>query len=101
MYDFLLFGFEPIIIGSLGAFIVLVPFILGQIHKWKDTYFIYDFMNFLGSLMLMIYALVGASWPFVILNGIWSLVSLKDSFTGLARNARKKDNLGIWEKWMK
>jgi len=101
MYDFLLLVFEPIFIGSIGAFIVLVPFIMGQIHKWKDTYFIYDFMNFLGSLMLMIYAMLGASWPFVILNTVWALVSLKDCISDLTRNSRKKSNLGPWEKWMK
>ena len=101
MYDSLLLVFEPIFIGSIGAFIVLVPFIMGQIHKWKDTYFIYDFMNFLGSLMLMIYAMLGASWPFVILNGIWSLVSLKDCISGLSRNFKKQEKLSFWEKWMK
>ena len=101
MYDFLLFGFEPIIVGSVGAALILVAFVMGQMHMWKDTYFVYDFMNLLGSLMLIVYALVGASWPFVVLNGVWALVSLKDCVTDLTRNSRKKAKLGPWEKWMK
>ena len=101
MYDFLLLGFEPIIVGSVGAALILVAFVMGQFHFWKDTYFIYDLMNLLGSLMLIVYALIGFSWPFVILNGVWALVSLKDCVTDLTRNTRRKSNLGPWEKWMK
>ena len=58
-------------------------------------------MNLVGSLMLVIYALVGFSWPFFVLNGVWALVSLKDCVTDLTRNTRKKAHLGPWENWMK
>ncbi|MFC1615521.1 hypothetical protein ACFL21_00115 [Patescibacteria group bacterium] len=92
---------DPIYIGSVGAGIILIAFILGQFHVWKDTYLSYDFMNALGSLLLLWYAYIGHSWPFFVLNGVWAIVSLKDCFTDLRRNARKKGTLGPWEKWMR
>lgn len=66
------------LIGSLGAALVLIAFILNQFHVWKDTDFKYDFLNFVGSVFLIIYAILLKSYPFLILNTIWGLVSLKD-----------------------
>lgn len=92
---------DPIYIGSLGAGLILLAFVMGQLHIWKDTYFIYDLVNLLGALLLVLYAWILASWPFAILNSVWALVSLRDCITDLSRNARKIKALGPWDKWMK
>ncbi|HEY5714324.1 MAG TPA: hypothetical protein VIT68_03155 [Candidatus Gracilibacteria bacterium] len=86
-------------LGVLGAALILIAFLLNQLHKWKDTYFVYDFFNFIGSTFLVIYAVDGKVWPFVVLNGIWALMSLRDSITDLQRNSHKRKG-GFWEKWM-
>lgn len=91
---------EPIYIGSLGAALILIAFVMGQMHIWKDTYFVYDLLNAVGSILLVIYAWIGFSWPFVILNLVWALVSLKDVVSDLQRNSHKKSSLGPWKKWM-
>ncbi len=66
------------LIGIVGAFLILVAFILNQIHKWDEDDLIYDFINFAGSLFLIIYSVLLKSFPFIILNFVWGLFSLKD-----------------------
>ncbi len=91
---------NPIYIGSTGAALILLAFVLGQLHKWKDTYFVYDFVNLVGSGLLIWYAILLSSWPFLVLNGVWALVSLRDCVSDLKRNTRKGKALGGWDKWM-
>ena len=85
--------------GFIGAGLILFAFVLNQFHVWKDTYFIYDFFNFLGAGLLVWYGVDGKAWPFVILNGVWALVSLHDCFIDLRRNSLKKEKCS-WPKWM-
>lgn len=91
---------EPLYIGSFGAGLILIAFVLGQMHVWKDTYFVYDLLNAIGSILLVIYAWIGFSWPFVVLNLVWAAISLKDVASDLMRNSGKKSTLGPWKKWM-
>ena len=65
-------------IGILGAGLVLLAFILGQLHVWKDTSLIYDLVNFIGAVLLIVYGLMIEGYPFAVLNGVWALVSLRD-----------------------
>lgn len=46
----------------------------------------FDLINLIGSGLLLIYAVNGEMWPFVILNGVWALYSLKD----VLKDIRKK-----------
>lgn len=78
------------IIGSLGATIILIFFLLNQFHKISIDSIWYDVFNFLGSLLLVIYAYLLSSWPFFVLNIIWATFSLKDIFTDLA--LRRKES---------
>lgn len=66
------------IIGIIGAGLLLVSFMLNQLHKLSRDSTVYDLINFLGALLLVIYALDIGSYPFAILNGVWTLVSLRD-----------------------
>jgi hypothetical protein len=70
-----------LIIGTTGAFLILVTFLLVQSKKISPDNIFYDLINFLGSLLLVIYAIRGKSYPFIILNTVWALASLKDIFT--------------------
>lgn len=65
-------------IGTSGAGIILVFFLLNQTNVLKNTSKLYDFGNLVGSLILMYYAYILWSIPFMILNGVWALYSLKD-----------------------
>jgi hypothetical protein len=72
------------IIGTTGAAIILIAFLMNEVNRWKNSDFIYDFMNFVGSALLIIYALLLSSIPFLILNTVWGLFSLKDVIVKLS-----------------
>jgi hypothetical protein len=67
-----------LVIGSIGAGLILVAFIALQLHYVSDEDVRYDAANALGSVFLVYYAYMGGVWPFVILNTVWGLVSLRD-----------------------
>lgn len=69
------------ILGIMGTSIILVSFILNQIGKWSTESRSYDAANALGSIILIVYAYVLGSIPFMILNGVWFLVSFRDVIT--------------------
>ena len=71
------------IIGSIGALLILVGFVMNQTHKWKDTSLKYDLINFLGGILLVLYAYLFKSYPFLVLNFVWMVVSLKDVFNDI------------------
>ena len=66
------------IIGASGATLILIAFVMAQIHRWKDTDLKYDEINFIGGVLLVIYAVLLRSYPFFILNAVWSFVSFRD-----------------------
>jgi len=72
---------DPILlIGITGGTIVLLAFFMNQIGKWQNQDLRYDLVNALGSGLLMAYAALIQSWPFLILNLVWFAVSLKDVY---------------------
>jgi FMN phosphatase YigB (HAD superfamily) len=72
-------------VGIIGAFLILIVFLLNQFDKLKNDNFYYDFLNFLGSVFLVYFAYMTSSWPFFILNSVWGLVSLKDCISYFKR----------------
>lgn len=76
------------LIGTAGAAIILIAFIQNQRNKWKQTDLIYDGMNTLGSAILCSYAVLLQSWPFLVLNGVWLLVSAKDVLSYFIKSSR-------------
>lgn len=66
------------IIGIIGAGMVLFAFIMVQMKKWTPESFYFDLVNFLGSVVLIVYGLLLNSIPFIILNTVWAAFSLRD-----------------------
>jgi len=91
---------QTTIIGFLGALIILIAFTLNQIKKWKDDYLIYDVFNFIGSTLLIIYAVMLSSYPFIVLNFVWAALSLRDILLDFKR-AGKDERKGFYSKWLK
>jgi len=88
-------------IGTSGAFLILVAFVMLQLHKWKEDYLIYDFLNLVGGILLVIYAIILRSYPFLVLNTVWGLLSLRDIIVDLKRNSKRKDSKHFISKWLK
>lgn len=77
-------------IGVIGSACILFAFTMNQINHWKDDDTVYDGMNFVGALLLFIYALLLKSYPFMVLNGVWGVVSLRDLVADIQRDFFEK-----------
>jgi len=84
----------PELIGFSGMFMILFAFIMNQIRKWRDDYLIYDGFNAIGSFLLVAYAIMISSYPFLILNFAWFLVSIRDVFLDIKKSQKGKAHLG-------
>jgi hypothetical protein len=69
---------DPLIIGIGGMSLILLAFILNQLRVWTSDNLYYDITNLLGSLLLFYYSYTLESIPFLILNTVWAIFSLKD-----------------------
>ena len=74
------------IIGILGAGITLLAFVLNQMDIWKNDNVRYDFLNLIGSSLLVLYAVLLQTYPFLVLNLVWGIVSLRDVLKYFLRN---------------
>ena len=76
----------PVTIGTIGASIILLYFVLNELGRVKVESLSYNLWNALGSVLLLVYTFVIASWPFFVLNIVWLGVSLR----GILRAQRHK-----------
>jgi formate hydrogenlyase subunit 3/multisubunit Na+/H+ antiporter MnhD subunit len=74
------------ILSMLGSIIVLIPYALLGLRKMKPTSFVYSFMNFLGSVILMYVAIDIMQYGFIVLEVVWTAVSLYGMYRALKPN---------------
>lgn len=63
------------IVQILGALAILAAFVLAQWHVIDPGSLRYLVPNLVGSTALAIDAYFGAQWGFVLLEGVWAIVS--------------------------
>lgn len=63
-------------VGMIASFSLLTAFVLLQLGKIEGQGKTYNLINFLASIILMLYAINTNSAPFIILNAFWSLAAL-------------------------
>lgn len=78
------------LIGITGMLLILLAFFMNQANKWNNDDLIYDVVNLIGSIFLIIYAIPPLSWPFIVLNGVWAVVSLRDVALDLSKQKDRK-----------
>ena len=75
------------IIQIFGALLILAPFALAQFRLLGQHTRWYLLPNMVGSAILCALALLDAQWGFVLLEGVWAIVSLW-SLVSLLRGKR-------------
>lgn len=72
------------IVQVAGSLLILVPFVLVQVGRMTSTSRTFLLLNLIGSTVLAIDAAIGLQWGFLLLEGVWAIVS----FVALVRPRR-------------
>lgn len=72
----------PHAVQVAGSLLILIPFALVQLDRLTTRSRSYLILNLVGSTVLAIDAAFGAQWGFLLLEGVWAIVSL----VGLVRS---------------
>jgi len=69
----------------LGALLVLAAFVAAQLRALQPQSYTYLLLNLAGSGILAWLALQGEQWGFLLLEGVWALVSFGSVLVRLSR----------------
>ncbi|MDQ3929055.1 MAG: hypothetical protein M3328_07905 [Chloroflexota bacterium] len=63
-------------VSLLGSLLILSAFIAAQVRKLRTSDRLYVLLNLVGSGVLAVVATLEQQWGFLLLEGVWALVSL-------------------------
>jgi hypothetical protein len=63
-------------ISVIGALLILGAFAANLLRWMKTSNLWYSLLNFVGSAILMVIAIIDQQYGFILLEGTWALVSL-------------------------
>lgn len=78
------------VIQVVGALLILAAFVLAQFNRLSQDSIAYLVANLVGSVVLAVLALLDSQWGFLLLEGVWAIVSaagLIRSFTARRRTS--------------
>ncbi len=72
-----------------GALLILAGYTLGQLRLLDQHSLIYLILNLAGSAVLAVIAFVDERWGFLLLEGVWSIVSAVSLISVLRRGGQE------------
>ncbi len=76
------------LIGTIGVIILLIAYFLNLIHKIKNDSLAYLLLNFMGAAIACLASILLKYWPFIILEGCWTIVSAVGLLTYFRRDKK-------------
>ena len=64
------------VVSVVGAFLILIPFAASQMGRLKTSSLMYQLFNLVGSGTLAVVAVLESQYGFILLEGVWALMSL-------------------------
>ena len=80
------------LVQILGSLLILAGFALAQTGRVQQKSRSYLTLNLIGSAVLAVVACYEAQWGFLLLEGVWAIVSAT-SLVGVLRNRASADAL--------
>lgn len=77
----------------VGAVMILVAFIAAQRGKFSPQNLAYLVLNLVGSAILAVLALLDSDWGFLLLEGVWAIVSAWSLAQVLRSRSRSRSSL--------
>ena len=82
------------VIQIVGALLILAAFAAVQFHRMRPDSRLYLALNLVGSVILAVLAVEAEQWGFVLLEGVWAIVSawgLVSLYSSTGRNKATSD----------
>lgn len=74
MMDFMLLSN---IVGWIGTLLIVLAYYLVSSKKVSGDSKVYQLMNFVGALGIIVNTLVQKAWPAMTLNIVWAIIAIK------------------------
>jgi hypothetical protein len=63
------------VIQVIGAVMILIAYAAAQAGRWSTDSLIYLILNLIGSAVLAVLAAASKNWGFLLLEGVWAIVT--------------------------